>query len=62
MIAHCPPPKQTWSSLFTIVKEQDINSTELTEKMEANSVHGSDAPETAALEIAYLFAGSEICP
>ena len=25
-----------------------------------NSVHGSDAPETAAEEIAYFFAGSEI--
>jgi nucleoside-diphosphate kinase len=25
-----------------------------------NSVHGSDAPETAAQEIAYFFAGIEI--
>ena len=25
-----------------------------------NSVHGSDAPETAAQEIAYFFSGSEI--
>ncbi|MGL5139305.1 MAG: nucleoside-diphosphate kinase, partial [Beijerinckiaceae bacterium] len=25
-----------------------------------NSVHGSDAPETAALEIAQFFAGNEI--
>ena len=25
-----------------------------------NSVHGSDAPETAAEEIAYFFAGNEI--
>ena len=30
------------------------------ESIEANSVHGSDAPETAAVEIAYFFAGSEI--
>ncbi|WP_259780067.1 nucleoside-diphosphate kinase [Aestuariispira ectoiniformans] len=30
------------------------------ESIEANSVHGSDAPETAAEEIAYFFAGSEI--
>ncbi len=30
------------------------------ESVEANSVHGSDAPETAAQEIAYFFAGSEI--
>ncbi|HRE60505.1 MAG TPA: nucleoside-diphosphate kinase [Micropepsaceae bacterium] len=30
------------------------------ESIEANSVHGSDAPETAAQEIAYFFAGVEI--
>jgi nucleoside-diphosphate kinase len=30
------------------------------ESVEANSVHGSDAPETAAWEISYFFAGMEI--
>ena len=30
------------------------------ESVEANSVHGSDAPETAAWEISYFFAGREI--
>ncbi|MCC5981231.1 MAG: nucleoside-diphosphate kinase [Oceanicaulis sp.] len=30
------------------------------ESIEANSVHGSDAPETAAEEIAYFFAGLEL--
>ena len=30
--------------------------------LDENSVHGSDAPETAAAEIAYFFAGMEICP
>jgi nucleoside-diphosphate kinase len=30
------------------------------ESIEANSVHGSDAPETAAEEIAYWFAATEI--
>ena len=30
------------------------------ESIEANCVHGSDAPETAAEEIAFFFAGSEI--
>lgn len=30
------------------------------ESVEANSVHGSDAPETAAEEIAYFFAGTEL--
>ena len=30
------------------------------EDIEANSVHGSDAPETAAFEIGYFFAGVEL--
>ena len=30
------------------------------ESIEANSVHGSDSPETAAVEIAYFFSGTEI--
>jgi nucleoside-diphosphate kinase len=29
--------------------------------IDANAVHGSDAPETAAVEIAYFFRGTEIC-
>ena len=32
------------------------------ESIDANAVHGSDAPETAAVEIAYYFASSELCP
>jgi nucleoside-diphosphate kinase len=30
------------------------------ESVEANSVHGSDSPENAAIEIAYFFAGNEL--
>jgi nucleoside-diphosphate kinase len=30
--------------------------------IEANVVHGSDAPETAAHEIAFFFSATEICP
>ncbi len=30
--------------------------------VEENSVHGSDAPETAATEISYFFSDDEICP
>ena len=30
------------------------------ESIEANSVHGSDSPENASIEIAYFFAGCEI--
>ena len=32
------------------------------ESIEANSVHGSDSPENAAVEIAFFFSGLEICP
>jgi nucleoside-diphosphate kinase len=32
------------------------------EDIEANSVHGSDSSETAAAEIAFFFAGIELCP
>jgi len=33
---------------------------EFAESIEANSVHGSDAPETAAEEIKFFFADDEI--
>ncbi len=33
---------------------------EFAESIEANSVHGSDAPETAANEIAFFFSGLDI--
>jgi nucleoside-diphosphate kinase len=32
------------------------------QSIEANVVHGSDGPATAALEIAFFFNGLEICP
>ena len=32
------------------------------ESIEANTVHGSAAPETAAKEISYFFRETEICP
>ncbi len=32
------------------------------ETIDANAVHGSDSAESAAREIAYFFADSEICP
>jgi len=35
---------------------------DLAESIEANVVHGSDAAETAAREIAFFFSGTEICP
>ena len=33
---------------------------DLAESIEANTVHGSDSAENAAIEIAYFFAGNEI--
>jgi nucleoside-diphosphate kinase len=30
--------------------------------IEANAVHGSDSPESAAFEIAYFFSSLELCP
>lgn len=32
------------------------------ETIDANAVHGSDSPESAAREVAYFFAATEICP
>src|SRR5262252_1161693 len=32
------------------------------DSIDANAVHGSDAPETAEVEVAYFFAGTELCP
>jgi nucleoside-diphosphate kinase len=34
---------------------------EFASSIEANAVHGSDAPETAAFEIPYFFSALEIC-
>lgn len=36
--------------------------TDFASSIESNAVHGSDAPETAAFEIPYFFAGLEIVP
>jgi nucleoside-diphosphate kinase len=35
---------------------------DLAENIEANTVHGSDAPDTATREIAYFFRETELCP
>jgi nucleoside-diphosphate kinase len=35
---------------------------DLAQSIEANTVHGSDAADTAAKEIAYFFRETEICP
>jgi nucleoside-diphosphate kinase len=35
---------------------------DLAQSIEANTVHGSDATDTAAVEIAYFFSGTDLCP
>jgi nucleoside-diphosphate kinase len=35
---------------------------DLAQNIEANVVHGSDAAETAAREIAFFFSGTDLCP
>ena len=40
--------------------DQGTIRAEHAESIEANSVHGSDSPENAAIEIGYFFAGCEI--
>jgi nucleoside-diphosphate kinase len=35
---------------------------DLAQSIEANVVHGSDAPDTALQEIAFFFSGTDICP
>jgi nucleoside-diphosphate kinase len=35
---------------------------DLASSIEANAVHGSDSPESAAFEIAYFFSAVELCP
>jgi nucleoside-diphosphate kinase len=35
---------------------------EFASSIEANAVHGSDSPESAAFEIPYFFSSFEICP
>lgn len=35
---------------------------DLAHSIEANVVHGSDGPETAAREIAFFFSATELCP
>jgi len=44
-------------------KEADAGTirADFAESIDANAVHGSDSPESAAREIAYFFASSDVC-
>ncbi len=45
-------------------KEADAGTirADFAESIDANAVHGSDSPESAAREIAYFFADDQVCP
>ncbi len=45
-------------------KEADAGTirADFAESIDANAVHGSDAPETAAVEIKYFFGDDGVCP
>ena len=45
-------------------KEADAGTirADFAESIDANAVHGSDSPESAAREIAYFFTDEQICP
>ena len=64
MVLEAPEPISRWRTVMgtTDPKEADPGTLrkELAENKERNAVHGSDAPETAAFEIAYFFNALEI--
>ncbi len=45
-------------------KEAELGTirSDFAEAVDENAVHGSDAPETAKVEIAYFFTEEELCP
>lgn len=44
-------------------KEAEVGTirADFADSIDANAVHGSDAPETAAVEVAFFFPGLDIC-
>ena len=57
---------QKWRDLMGVTNPANAAAgtirKEFASSIEANAVHGSDAPETAAFEIPYFFSGLEIHP
>ena len=43
------------------IAEKGTIRADFADSIDANAVHGSDAPETAAVEIAYFFPSMQIC-
>ena len=64
MVLEAPNAIKTWRALMgaTDPAKADAGTLrkEFAESIERNATHGSDAPETAAFEIGYFFAGVEL--
>lgn len=64
MVLEAPDAIKRWRSLMgaTDPAKADTGTLrkEFAESIERNATHGSDAPETAAYEIGYFFAGIEL--
>ena len=64
MVLEAPDGIRKWRTLMgaTDPAKADAGTLrkELAESIERNATHGSDAPETAAYEIGYFFAGVEL--
>src|SRR5207245_2119769 len=64
MVLEAPDAIRRWRTLMgaTDPAKADAGTLrkELAESIERNATHGSDAPETAAYEIGYFFAGVEL--
>ena len=64
MVLEAPDAIKKWRTLMgaTDPAKADVGTLrkELAESIERNATHGSDAPETAAYEIGYFFAGVDL--
>ncbi len=64
MVLEAPDAIRKWRTLMgaTDPAKADVGTLrkELAQSIERNATHGSDAPETAAYEIGYFFAGIEL--
>ncbi len=64
LVLEAPDAIRTWRTLMgaTDPAKADAGTLrkEFAESIERNATHGSDAPETAAYEIGYFFAGVEL--
>ena len=64
MVLEAPDAIKKWRNLMgatdPVKADEGTLRKEFAQSIERNATHGSDAPETAAYEIGYFFAGSEL--